>query len=116
MRTDSLNLSQEAVNSAASYIEKEFGKEFVKVRTFKNKNSSAQEAHEAIRPTDMMRHPSTLAKILDPQQLKLYDLIWKRTIASQMSEALVEITNFTFAPTAHKNQEWLAKGEVIKFE
>lgn len=116
MRTDSVNLSQEATTKAAAYIEKEFGKDYVKIRTFKNKNSSAQEAHEAIRPTDLMRTPASLSDVLDPQQLKLYELIWKRTLASQMSEALVEITTFSFSPIYLKHQEWIAKGEVIQFE
>ncbi len=116
MRTDSVNLSQEATAKAAAYIEKEFGKDYVKTRTFKNKNSSAQEAHEAIRPTDLMRTPASLSDVLDPQQLKLYELIWKRTLASQMSDAHVEITTFSFAPTHLKHQEWIAKGEVIQFE
>lgn len=109
MRTDSVNLSAEAVANSANFIEKEYGKEYVKTRAFKNKNTSAQEAHEAIRPTDVMRTPASLKAALDPQQLKLYELIWKRTLASQMSDALVEVTHFTFAPTEHKTQEWNIK-------
>lgn len=116
MRTDSVNLSAEAVAKSADFIEKEYGKQYVKTRAFKNKNSSAQEAHEAIRPTDVMRTPASLKTVLDPQQLKLYELIWKRTLASQMSDALVEVTHFTFAPTEHKSQEWNIKWEVIKFD
>jgi DNA topoisomerase I len=116
MRTDSLNLSAEAKKWAEAAIVKLFGKQYHKARDYKTNSKGAQEAHEAIRPTDLSRLPESLKWILDPQQLKLYDLIWKRTLASQMQEALVEITNFSFAPEKAKNQTWVTKGEVIKFE
>ena len=87
MRTDSVNLSQEAINGAKDSIEKLFGKQYVKTRQFKNKSKSAQEAHEAIRPTNFMDQ-----SIGNSSENSLYELIWKRTIASQMSEAQIERT------------------------
>jgi DNA topoisomerase-1 len=82
MRTDSVNLSKEAMDAAQAEIIKSYGKEFSKPRTFTNK-SKTQEAHEAIRPTDMSLHTVNI----DRDQARLYDLIWKRTLASQMSDA-----------------------------
>lgn len=116
MRTDSVNLSDQAKNQAKDIIEKDFWKQYSKTRTFKTKSSWAQEAHEAIRPTDLSRTPESLAWVLDTTQLKLYTLIWKRTLASQMSDAVVEITTFTFSPLKNENQTWVTKWEVIKFD
>ncbi|MDD2871472.1 MAG: type I DNA topoisomerase [Candidatus Gracilibacteria bacterium] len=116
MRTDSVNLSDFAKNEAKQVIEKDFGKKYHKERSFVTKSAGAQEAHEAIRPTDLSRHPDSLVSVLDNQQLKLYTLIWKRTLASQMSDAIVEVTTFTFSPEKATNQEWITKGEVIKFD
>ena len=116
MRTDSVNLSEQAKNQAWEIITKEFWKEYHKSRNHKTKAAWAQEAHEAIRPTDLSRTPDSLKNILDATQLKLYTLIWKRTLASQMSEAIVEVTTFTFSPEKATNQEWLTKWEVIKFD
>ncbi|MBT3727473.1 hypothetical protein HOG21_07670 [bacterium] len=62
-----------------------------------------------MRPTDLTRKPESLANVLEPQQLKLYTLIWKRTLASQMSEAIVEVTTFTFSPEKANNQDWITK-------
>jgi len=111
MRTDSVNLSQEAINGAKAEIISSYGEKFSKSRAFTNKNKSAQEAHEAIRPTYMNRHSAGA----DGQQKKLYDLIWKRTIASQMSEAELERTTLKIS-TPEKSLNFVAKGEVIKFE
>ncbi len=116
MRTDSLNLSEQAKNQAKEVIEKDFWKTYYKTRDYKTKSAWAQEAHEAIRPTDLSRTPESLASVLDATQLKLYTLIWKRTLASQMSDAVVEVTTFTFSPTKAQNQLWVTKWEVIKFD
>jgi len=116
MRTDSVNLSDIAKQDSKKVIEKMFWKEYSKTRSFKTKSAWAQEAHEAIRPTDLNTTPESLKWILDPTQLKLYTLIWKRTLASQMQEAIVEVTTFNFSPEQHTNQEWITKWEVIKFE
>ncbi len=116
MRTDSVNLSDQAKSQAKSVIESSFWKDYHKTRTYKTKSSGAQEAHEAIRPTDLTRTPESLSWVLDATQLKLYTLIWKRTLASQMSDAIVEVTTFTFSPVEDKTQEWITKWEVIKFD
>ena len=111
MRTDSVNLSKDAMEAAAAEITKSYGKEFSKPRTFVNKSKGAQEAHEAIRPTDMSRHTVNI----DRDQAKLYDLIWKRTLASQMSDAELERTNVKIEANNH-SEIFTASGEVIKFE
>ncbi len=116
MRTDSVNLSEQALSEAKSVIEKSYWKEYYKKRKYKTKSSGAQEAHEAIRPTSIARTPESLKWILDTNQLKLYTLIWKRTVASQMSNAVVEVTTFKFSPIVNKNSEWITKWEVIKFD
>ncbi len=89
MRTDSVNLSEKALTDAKRTIEKQFGREYViaEPRKYKTKAKGAQEAHEAIRPTEMERTPDSLASVLDHQQLKLYTLIWNRTMATQMPAA-----------------------------
>ena len=111
MRTDSVNLSKDAMEAAAAEITKSYGKEFSKPRTFVNKSKGAQEAHEAIRPTDMSRHTVDI----DRDQARLYDLIWKRTLASQMSDAELERTNVKIEANNH-SEIFSASGEVIKFE
>ena len=111
MRTDSVNLSKEAIDAAQAEIIKSYGKEFSKPRTFANKSKGAQEAHEAIRPTDMSRHTVNI----DRDQARLYDLIWKRTLASQMSDAELERTNVKIEANNH-GEVFTASGEVIKFE
>lgn len=111
MRTDSVNLSKDAMDAAEAEIIKSYGKEFSKPRTFANKSKGAQEAHEAIRPTDMSRHTVNI----DRDQARLYDLIWKRTLASQMSDAQLERTNVKIE--AHNHDEiFTASGEVLLFE
>jgi DNA topoisomerase I len=114
MRTDSVNLSDLAINSARTFIEKKFGKEYAlpNGRKYKTKQASAQEAHEAIRPTDISHTPESLG--LDGQEARIYRLIWERTVASQMAEAIVETTTYRFTPYRH-TEEWIAKWEVIQF-
>ncbi len=111
MRTDSVNLSTEAINAAKAEIIKSYGEKFSKPRTFANKSKGAQEAHEAIRPTDMSRHTVDI----DRDQARLYDLIWKRTLASQMSDAELERTNVKIKANNH-NEIFTATGEVLLFE
>lgn len=116
MRTDSVNLSDQAKNQAKQIIDKDFWSNYSKTRSYKTKSSSAQEAHEAIRPADLSITPESVASSLDATQLKLYTLIWKRTLASQMSDAIVEVTTFNFSPLKATNQTWTTKWEVIKFD
>ena len=111
MRTDSVNLSKEAMDAAQAEIINSYGKEYSNPRTFANKSKGAQEAHEAIRPTDMSRHTVNI----DRDQARLYDLIWKRTLASQMSDAQLERTNVKIEANNH-SEVFTASGEVIKFE
>lgn len=111
MRTDSVNLSSEAVTAAKDAIVSNYGEKYSKIRSFTGKSKGAQEAHEAIRPTDMGNQSPSLER----DQSKLYDLIWKRTIASQMSDAQLERTNVKIAANTH-DQEFTANGEVIKFD
>ncbi|GAC1420012.1 MAG: type I DNA topoisomerase [Flavisolibacter sp.] len=110
MRTDSLNLSETALLDIRKNIEGSFGKKYYQSRKFKNKNENAQEAHEAIRPTDMSQ--STLA---DADTKRLYELIWKRTMASQMAEAELEKTIAKILISTN-NAELTAQGEVLKFD
>ncbi len=110
MRTDSVNLSQTAMDDISKQITNSYGKPYLQIRKYKNKNESAQEAHEAIRPTYMEKSQVDIA---DAQ--RLYDLIWKRTMASQMSDAELEKT--TAEISISTNQEKLqAEGEVLKFD
>jgi len=111
MRTDSVNLSQDAIKAAETEIVNFYGKEFSKPRNFSTKAKGAQEAHEAIRPTDMSKHTVSI----DRDQARLYELIWKRTLASQMSDAQLERTNVTIVANKH-NQHFVATGEVLLFE
>ncbi len=92
MRTDSTNLSAESQHQAKSYLEKNLGKEYAltTARVFAKKSKGAQEAHEAIRPTDVSKTPERLKEYLEPRQLKLYELIWRRFLASQMSNAIFD--------------------------
>lgn len=106
MRTDSVNLSGLAIAAATKYIGDAYGKDYVEVRKYTTKSKNAQEAHEAIRPTYIDRIPS--ASGLSGQELKLYELIWARTVASQMASAKVLNTTYTFNPEGTK-QEWVAK-------
>jgi DNA topoisomerase-1 len=111
MRTDSVNLSNTAINMAKEEIESAFGKKYIKTRQYATKSKGAQEAHEAIRPTYM--NQSTVGGSADEQ--RLYELIWKRTIASQMSDAELERTQVKIKSTGAK-ELFVASGEVIKFD
>ncbi len=111
MRTDSVNLSDEARTGAMNQINSAFGKEFFQSRIFKTKSSSAQEAHEAIRPTDF----SVMDPGMDRNGLRLYELIWKRAIASQMADAELEKTTATIGISTNP-RNLIATGEVMKFE
>ena len=109
-RTDSLNLSKQAIAHMASYVEEKYGKKYVKVRNFKTKSAGAQEAHEAIRPTDIKRE--TAGK--NEYEKRLYTLIRNRALATQMADAKVETTTITIdTPTPH---HFIGKGEVITFD
>ncbi|MDR1089867.1 MAG: type I DNA topoisomerase [Prevotella sp.] len=112
MRTDSVNLSSLAINTAKAEVESAYGKKYSKVRQFSTKSKGAQEAHEAIRPTYMSEH----AVQGTAQEKKLYDLIWKRTIASQMADAELEKTTVTVDISNSKDLKFVAVGEVIKFD
>ena len=111
MRTDSVNLSQDAKQGAANEIVSAYGEKYHKERNYKGKSKGAQEAHEAIRPTDFSRHTVNMER----DQAHLYELIWKRAIASQMSEAKLERTNVQIASSNHPSN-FTANGEVIKFD
>ena len=111
MRTDSVNLSDEARKGAQSEIEDAYGDIYSKARQYKGKSKGAQEAHEAIRPTDFKKHSVDIER----DQARLYDLIWKRAIASQMSDAQLERTNVKITASTH-NDVFTANGEVITFD
>lgn len=111
MRTDSVNLSDLALNLSKDEIISSYGADFAQTRKYSTKNKGAQEAHEAIRPTYLDKHTAGL----DFQQQRLYDLIWKRTIASQMSDAQLERTVLRI-DSPKGELEFVARGEVIKFE
>ena len=111
MRTDSVNLSQEARSSAAQEISSSYGDSYSKPRNFKGKSKGAEEAHEAIRPTNFSIHSVNIER----DQARLYDLIWKRAISSQMSDAQLERTNVKINSSSH-DETFTANGEVIKFD
>lgn len=115
MRTDSVNLSSLCINACKAEIMKAYGEEYSKVRQYHTKSKGAQEAHEAIRPTYMSdTHIEGTV-----QERRLYDLIWKRTAASQMADAQIEKTTVTISilsPLSSKDQAFIATGEVIKFD
>ncbi|MFV0162867.1 type I DNA topoisomerase [Empedobacter falsenii] len=111
MRTDSVNLSDDALTAVKAEIESAYGNKYVEIRKYKNKNSSAQEAHEAIRPTHFENHSINA----DDSMRKLYELIWKRTVASQMANAELERTIIDIDNNKN-NFIFQAKGEVIVFD
>ena len=115
MRTDSVALSSVATTEAREVITSLYGKEYAlaKPRLYRTKTKNAQEAHEAIRPTSLGRTPAEVKKFLTPDQFKLYDLIWKRTVASQMAEALLDQTSVDIA--AGIGFTFRATGTVIRF-
>ncbi len=110
MRTDSVNLSETAMEGIRQQVTGQYGQRYYQPRKFKNKNESAQEAHEAIRPTYMEN-----STVDDPETKRLYELIWKRTMASQMADAELEKTTAKISISTNK-EELTASGEVLKFE
>jgi DNA topoisomerase-1 len=115
MRTDSVTLSNQAVGEARLLIENRYGKNFVpaKPRAYQSKAKNAQEAHEAVRPTSMERHPDNLTNKLDRDELRLYKMIWERTVASQMADAILDAT--TVDILAKDKYQFRASGQVIRF-
>ncbi len=111
MRTDSLNLSVQALGSMATFVKSAYGEKYHQWRTFKSKDANAQEAHEAIRPTDVQKEMAGA----DEQQKKLYSLIWRRTLASQMAPAHLERTTISISASASKTT-MEAKGEIVTFD
>ena len=110
MRTDSVSLGETAMDAIKAEIKKSYGEKYLQVRKYKNKNESAQEAHEAIRPSYMENH-----SVDDAETNRLYELIWKRTVASQMSDAEFEKTTAKIEISTNR-QELTATGEVLKFD
>jgi len=117
MRTDGVSLSTEAIASARDVIGKEYGKDYLPAdaRVYKNTSKNAQEAHEAVRPTDMSRKPESVAQYLDQDQLRLYTLIWQRTMASQMASAVLDQVAVDIAGTGTK-AVFRATGSVVVFD
>jgi len=111
MRTDSVNLSEDAINAASAEIKNNFGEKYSHIRRYKTKSSGAQEAHEAIRPTDFGQTEVSN----DRREQKLYDLIWKRAIASQMADAQLEKTTVTISIST-TSEKFIATGEIVKFD
>jgi DNA topoisomerase-1 len=111
MRTDSVNLAEQALDASKKQIIKDYGKEYSHHRQFKTKSKNAQEAHEAIRPTDLNVESISGSK----EEKALYQLIWKRAIASQMSDAEIERTTIKIS-LSNSKENFIAKGEVIKFD
>jgi DNA topoisomerase-1 len=113
MRTDSVNLAEQSLQQSKAFIEAHYGVPYHRRRKFKTKSKSAQEAHEAIRPTDPERTPESMAGALTPQQLKLYDLIWRRFMASQMADAVFDATSVDITAGRYG---FRANGTVMKFD
>ena len=117
MRTDSVILSGDAIGGCRRLIEADFGNNYLpkKPRVYRTKAKNAQEAHEAIRPTDLFRRPADIKPYLDEEQFKLYELIWKRTLASQMESAIFDQVAADLA-SADKKTVLRANGSVLKFD
>ncbi|MGV3635024.1 MAG: type I DNA topoisomerase [Pseudorhodoplanes sp.] len=119
MRTDGIDMAEEAIAGIRSMIGKNYGRDYVPdaPRRYQNKSKNAQEAHEAIRPTDASRTPREVARALDADQAKLYELIWNRAVASQMQSAELERTTVDIAAkVGARNLELRATGQVVKFD
>ena len=119
MRTDGIDLAPEAINDIRAMLGKNYGKEYVPAapREYHNKAKNAQEAHEAVRPTSAARTPADVAKHLHRDQARLYELIWKRAVASQMESAELERTTVDIAAKlGSRNLELRATGQVVKFD
>jgi len=119
MRTDGIDIAPEAIADIRAMIGINFGKEYVpgSPRTYQNKSKNAQEAHEAVRPTDPHRTPDQVAKFVDRDQARLYELIWNRAVASQMESAELERTTVDIAAKAGSRViDLRASGQVVKFD
>jgi len=118
MRTDSVSLSTKFLADAKEYLSKNVGKEYAlaKPRAFKTKSKTAQEAHEAIRPTEATRNPDSIKQYLDPQQFKLYNLIWRRAVASQMPDAIMDNTSIDVSTKTDVDYLFRATGQTIQFD
>jgi DNA topoisomerase I len=116
MRTDSLNLADKFLNESKEYLSSKLGKEYTlaEPRKFKAKSKLAQEAHEAIRPTEVKHAPDDIKQYLDPRQLKLYELIWQRAVASQMPEAIIDSIGVDINDKVNKHT-FRANGSTIAF-
>lgn len=114
MRTDSPNLSQQSIDAIGGYIKGEFGAKYHQSRQFSSKSKNAQEAHEAIRPTEVSRTPEQVR--LWQYENKLYELIWARTVASQMSAAQFQQTTYQWQPSVSDQQQWMCQGKVMEFD
>ncbi|MEA3293064.1 MAG: type I DNA topoisomerase, partial [Patescibacteria group bacterium] len=120
-RTDSLNLSEESLVSAKKFIDTKYGKNYFSLKKYKTKTKGAQEAHEAIRPTNPNETPEILKNKLDDTQFKLYDLIWKRFIASQMAQAIFDSTTIEIETVNDSQQTkdkytFKSSGQILKFD
>ena len=120
MRTDSVTLSTQALEQATTYIQSTYGNAHYQSRTFRTKSRNAQEAHEAIRPTDIARTPDSVRQALEDDEFRLYDLIWRRTLASQMADAEVERTRIELSAelSGHPNDDpavMVANGQLVVF-
>ena len=120
MRTDSVNLSEEALQSGKEVLTELFGKQYAlpQPRRFKTKSKGAQEAHEAVRPADPRRHPEIIKQYLERNQFRLYDLIWRRFMASQMPEAVFDSTSIDIGAKAENGTAYglRATGQIMKFD
>ncbi|RWO58353.1 type I DNA topoisomerase [Mesorhizobium sp.] len=119
MRTDGVQMAPEAISAARDAIAKEFGPKYLpeKPRNYTTKAKNAQEAHEAIRPTDFMRTPASVRQYLDADQARLYEIVWKRAIASQMQPAEIERTTVEIgAVNGARSAELRAVGSVVRFD
>ncbi|MBI2640812.1 MAG: type I DNA topoisomerase [Candidatus Sungbacteria bacterium] len=122
MRTDSVNLSEESLKEASGFLKKEVGEKYAlpSPRRFKTKSKGAQEAHEAIRPTDPWRTPESVKTFLDRRQYRLYELIWQRFIATQMPQAIFDSTAVEIAVTSNQlpvtKYTFRATGQTLKFD
>lgn len=116
MRTDSINISAEASRNIAAFIEKEYGALYLpkQVKVYKNKTKNAQEAHEAIRPTDVLKSPALMKSFLEDDQFKLYELIWNRTVASQMANAAFDVVAVDIADNA--GSVFRTNGSIMTFQ
>tara|TARA_B100001123_G_scaffold431368_1_gene552738 strand:- start:117 stop:1415 length:1299 start_codon:yes stop_codon:yes gene_type:complete len=117
MRTDSTNISESSLSEIGDFIKEKYGNKYtIGPRRYKSKNKNAQEAHEAIRPTSIFNTPEKISTYLNPDQNKIYKLIWNRAVASQMSDSISLITTVDILATGNKEYLLQSKGEVTKFE